>query len=147
MNEDNLTCKFIMPCKIIYRWIISGALIPVLFFFCLSCASPEKQITGSWEMVEYKVNGHDEPEEIEVEWVFHNDGRFVQSISIPSGGTPDEAAWSIDHDKTTLTIDYIDKRSEVIWKIVRLEDDTLRVEYRIPGFFVEREFVRKGPPE
>jgi len=54
----------------------------------------------------------------------------------------DEAVWSIDPESKELTLDYIDKRSKVKWKIVRLEKDTLRVEYVIPGFFVEREFAK-----
>ena len=131
-----------MKGKDIYRSLFNYGLIIFLVIFTPACNNPERQLIGSWKMVEYKINGNDEPEEIKVAWVFYEDGRFSQTLSIPDKGSSDEALWSFDPDGMKITLNYINKRSEVIWNVVRLGDDILRVEYEIPGFFVEREFEK-----
>jgi hypothetical protein len=131
-----------MKGKDIYRSLFNYGLIIFLIIFTLACNDPEQQLIGSWRMVEYKINGNDEPDEIKVEWVFNEDGLFRQTLSIPAEGSSDEALWSFDPAGMKITLDYINKRSEVTWNVVRLGDGILRVEYEIPGFFVEREFEK-----
>ena len=132
-----------MKGKDIYRSLFNYGLIIFLIIFTLACNDPEQQLIGSWRMVEYKINGNDEPDEIKVEWVFNEDGLFRQTLSISAEGSSDEALWSFDPAGMKITLDYINKRSEVIWNVVRLGDGILRVEYEIPGFFVEREFEKQ----
>jgi hypothetical protein len=126
------------------RWL--AGLIPaiILVMFSISCSDQDISVVGTWEMVEYKINGNDEPEEIGLEWTFMQDGFFIQKLSLAEKSV-DSARWSINPETMTLNIDYLKKRSEVNWKIVNLESRVLRVEYTIPGFFVEREFVKSAP--
>lgn len=134
----------LMKGKDIYRSLFNCGLLffLVIFTFTPACNNPERQLIGSWNMVEYKVNGNDQSDEIKVEWVFYEDGRFSQTLSIPAEGSSDEALWSFDPAGMKITLDYINKRSEVTWNVARLGDGILRVEYEIPGFFVEREFEK-----
>jgi hypothetical protein len=120
--------------------------LKALFAFTLmiiilsGCTKPEKLLIGKWEMTNYFINGSKEPDEIKVFWTFLNDGTFRQTISFPNTTEEEKGNWLLDYEKKFLTMDYAAKTSRVKWKIVKFEPKILEVNYRIEGFFVEREF-------
>lgn len=132
------------PENFFYGSVIILTLVIIFIGSLISCSNSDRQIIGKWDMVEYKVNNQDRFGEFSGEWTFYEDGRFVQSFptSVDKKNI-DEALWSINQGNDELILDYMNKKSVVKWKIIRLEDDTLRVEYTIPGFFIEREFAKK----
>ncbi len=94
-------------------------------------------------MAEYRVNHNDELKEVQIQWVFHKDGKFTQYMSVLNEVDQKDAEWTIDERSMELLINYAQKNSEVRWKIVRLSNDSLAVEYNQYGFFVERLFVKQ----
>jgi hypothetical protein len=114
----------------------------LLLIFALSCAErPADKLTGKWEMTMYRINHIDEPEEINVVWEFLNDGEFRQLVSYPEQETREEARWELTGDHI-LSLFYPDTERLVEWKVIYFQNDTLEVEYTMPGFFVERGFKK-----
>ena len=120
--------------------LLTLSLVIVLFS---GCSSGRAEIEGAWEMREYRINGYDEERDMGILWEFSGDGRFAETVTYPGSIDEQEGLWHIDDAATGLVIRYTAKNSEVRWKIVRLDRDTLAVEYNQYGFFVERLFVKQ----
>ncbi len=124
----------------LWRIFVSAILFGSLFLF--GCSKPESRLIGEWEMVSYYVNGSKESDEIKVVWRFQSDGQFFQTISYPTSSSDEKGQWRLDMKKKVLIMDYAAKTSQVRWSVVTLEKKVLEVNYKIEGFFVEREFKK-----
>jgi hypothetical protein len=89
----------------------------------------------------YRINYIDEPEEINVVWEFLNDGKFRQLVRYPEQETREEARWELTDDQKLLLF-YSGTERLVKWEVIYFQNDTLKVEYTMPGFFVERGFKK-----
>lgn len=113
-----------------------------IFFFFSGCKQAnEKNLAGTWKMTVYRINHNDEHKDIKVTWRLKEDGSLQQVINYSGQEVPESASWKLLGD-TALQILYPDNQQEVTWKIVKLNASTMSLEYTIPGFFVERSFVK-----
>ncbi len=119
--------------------------IILLVLTSLSGCSPDhgKDLTGTWEMTAYRINQISEDEGIELIWTFADNGEFHQVIRYPDQEVSETARWSISGD-SLIIINYVEKKKQVEWKVVRLDKLILEVEHFTPGFFVERGFINKN---
>lgn len=113
-----------------------------IFFFLAGCKQAnEKNLEGTWKMTVYRINHNDEHKDIKVTWQLKEDGSLQQVINYSGQEVQESARWKLLGD-TALQILYPDNQQEVTWKIVKLNASSMSLEYTIPGFFVERSFVK-----
>lgn len=134
MNSNATTC-----CKAIFI-IVSMSLLS-LFWGCSQ--QKDKVLTGTWEMITYRINHNDEHKDIKVIWKMKKDGSMQQVMNYTGADITEPATWSVMGD-SVLRIIYSDSQREVNWKIVSLEASAMSLEHTIPGFFVERSFIKTG---
>ena len=76
-------------------------------------------------------------------WTFKNNGRFVQVMDLVDDTLIREGDFTYDRNEGELQL-HFDTGSDrdVLWIVVHLDEEKLKVEYTGYGFFVERKFVK-----
>jgi hypothetical protein len=124
------------------NWAMFMILHLLIPFFWGCTHINENDLTGTWEMTEYRINHFDEHEDIEVQWNFLKDGAFSQLITYPQNEVRESGSW-VMKDEQTILIEYPHNNMKVEWKIVYIDSALLKVEHTTPGFFVERSFRKQ----
>jgi len=109
----------------------------------ISC-NKNKNLVGKWEMVRYFINGTPEVDANETILILYNSGKFDQSIHYRSGQIDKKSGnWDYNSKQSRIVFHYYGNTKTVIWDIAYFENDSISLRHKIPGFFVERSFVRK----
>ncbi len=123
--------------------IVKFFYILILFSAIKGCTGKENQMVGRWVMEWNFVNGQGQNNGTTISWTFLKDGTFIQSMELANDREDMKGNWRFEKKLNELIMFYTATQMEVKWTVVKLEKDTMEVNHTIPGFFVERQFIKQ----